>query len=137
MAGCFFFTFLAMIEFAVASFLEKRKTSRRLIKMSRTGNSRRNMKIESDKSPLAVECESAPSLDDKFCSTENSAKLRARRPTLGNLKEVIKTLRPASVDLYSRYLFPMAFVSFLLTYWLYLICSWKSLSVDFIPFERN
>jgi hypothetical protein len=35
LAGCFLFTFLALMEFSVASYLERRKTTQKLLQMSR------------------------------------------------------------------------------------------------------
>ena len=109
LAGCFLFTFLAMMEFAVASYLDRRKTNKRLMKLSRKGHN------------VDMECETAT----KF-----------RRPTVAYLKDTMSGLRPATVDVYSRWFFPASFVTFFGVYWITLFFSLQDLPKDMIVFQR-
>ena len=92
LGGCFFFTFMAMVEFSVTSYLERQKPINKPIKIPRKT--------------------SADNLD-----IENSGHIRPRRQTLAQLwtKQRVK---PSKVDVYSRVIFPVSFFLFHLVYWL-------------------
>ncbi|TRY68905.1 hypothetical protein TCAL_03794 [Tigriopus californicus] len=89
LAGCFLFTFMALIEYSAASFLERR----------RTGN-RQLVRVQ------------------KQSTTSNGSGMNdGRRFTLSNVRDPLGW-RPSIIDLYSRFLFPVAFLLFQIIYWL-------------------
>ena len=97
LAGCFLFTFMAMMEYSVASYLERRKVTRRILRQMSSKN------------------------HEDYAEEEN---------TLGRL-------RPATIDAYSRVIFPAAFLTFFVVYWIILLCSLENLSDDVIAIQRN
>lgn len=100
------------MEYAVASYLERRRTTKRLIKMSKSR-------------------QGSPNVDP-----ENQAIRRQRKKSLAYIRESLG-LRPATVDFYSRFLFPVTFVTFLVFYASYCMCNLESLPQDIMMLERN
>lgn len=118
LAGCFLFTFFALMEYSVASYLERRSTTKKLIKMSR----QRPV-------PKAEASSVASNIEENYNFH--------RRPTLAHLRETLSGLRPASVDVYSRVIFPLAFVAFHMIYWITCYASLEPLPDDVILLHRT
>ena len=106
LGGCFFFTFMAMVEFSVTSYLERQKPINKPIKIPRKMS------------------------DDNQADIEHGGEggnIRYRRQTLAQLW-MKQRIKPSKVDLYSRVIFPVSFFLFHLVYWV--VC--QSIS-DSIP----
>ena len=116
LAGCFLFTFFALMEYSVASYLERRSTAKKLIKMSR-------------QRPAKAETASSSNGEEQYNYQ--------RRPTMAHLRETLSGLRPAAVDVYSRVIFPLAFVAFHMIYWITCYASLEALPNDVILLHRT
>lgn len=105
-----------MMEYAVASYLERRKTTRRLIKMSKSRQGSPNC-IDPEKAPQTIR--------------------RQRKKSLAYIRDTLSYLKPAKVDFYSRFLFPMTFVTFLVIYSSYCLHNLEPLPDDMVILERS
>ena len=98
---------MAMMEYAVASYMERRKSTRRLIKQ---------ISREQNQEQVLVK------------------KVAGRRNTVANL---MVSVRPASVDVYSRILFPLAFMMFFGIYWIVLSFKLETLPDDIVHLHHT
>ena len=105
------------MEFSVASYLERRKATKKLLGFSKMSKNHTNCITEDSETA----CETKP---------------RRRRATLANLTQHINTLRPTTVDVYSRAIFPIAFFLFQLGYWLVTL-NLESAPEDMIILDRK
>lgn len=109
LAGCFLFTFMALIEYSAASFLERR----------RTGNNR-SLRVQGQK---------------QSTTSNGSGMNDGRRFTLSNVRDPLGW-RPSIIDLYSRFLFPLVFLLFQIIYWLTCYLCQESWPSDMVMMNR-
>ena len=95
-----------MMEYAVASYMERRKNTRHLMKQ---------ISNEQNQDQILVKNQ-----------------VRQRRNTMANL---MISVRPATVDVYSRILFPLAFMAFFGIYWTVLCLKLDALPEDMVVLQ--
>jgi hypothetical protein len=122
LAGCFVFTFLALMEFSAASYMERRRSlnQKRLSVMPNA----EHILSELSRASLRKQATATPPRMRKL-TTVVTAELK---DTLG--------WKPSAVDLYSRYVFPGAFVLFQLIYWITCLLSVPVLPSDAVILNR-
>ena len=120
LAGCFVFTFLAFLEYSAASYLHRRRSF-------------------ADGAKASICSDSPPPNLVEACNAQGTTKQGGRRFTLVaiGVKDTTGKVKPSAVDLYSRIVFPVAFVLFQVIYWLVLFLSLDPLPNDVTMLERN
>ena len=119
LAGCFLFTFLALIEYSAASYLLRRRprddeAGQRTPKMSSSAES-----VEAGRGP----------------NRQLVRRIR-KMTTLSELRDP-HGWKPSAVDLFSRVVFPLAFLLFHVVYWSVSFCSVPPLPDDALVLVRE
>jgi gamma-aminobutyric acid receptor subunit rho len=120
LAGCFVFTFFAFLEYSAASYLERRRALGKIKAVSAA--------MAEDSSEARTIRRSSPPKTNHLAPP---AVNKSRRFTLAGVRDPMG-LRPSAVDVYSRLLFPAAFVLFHMIYWSYSLFSLEELPEDVI-----